>query len=112
MRRRVASVFFALAVLVACGGPAPEITRFQVPGQVTCRGVVPPAVPVEYATTGATTVEFAVDGEAPGASAGYPASGRAELPFPCDGGRHTYSLTATSSDGKETTRRVTVEETP
>ena len=59
------------------------------------------SVSAQYRTTGATTVGFEVDGQAPGAQAGLDASGAANVPdVPCDGKSHQITLVATNSDGQ------------
>ncbi|MFN8183993.1 MAG: hypothetical protein U0R23_06195 [Candidatus Nanopelagicales bacterium] len=59
------------------------------------------AVSAQYRTTGATTVAFDVDGQAPGAQAGLETSGAADVPdVPCDGKSHQITLVATNADGQ------------
>ncbi len=58
------------------------------------------AVSANYSTTDATTVSFEVDGQAPGAQAGLPTSGTANVPdVPCDGKSHQITLVAGNAEG-------------
>lgn len=76
--------------------PNPTIKAFNVvAGQ--CQGKTL-QVTAQYATANATSVEFEVDGQAPGAQAGLDTSGTANVPdVPCDGKSHQITLVATNA---------------
>ena len=78
----------------------PAITALAGPAEVTC-STDEATVPLTWATSNATTVEFSVDGQPLSAAAGYPVSGTGNVPVPCDSGTHDISLTA-SGDGSIT----------
>lgn len=91
-------------------GGTPIIERFTVPGTAACApGDDTTEIEISWAATGADGVELSVDGQAPGASAGYGAEGTASLPVPCDGSSHEIGLTASNTAGDTTsaTREVT-----
>ena len=52
-------------------------------------------MPLTWATTDATAVDFSVDGQPLPAAAGYPTSGKGNVPVPCDSGTHEVTLQAT-----------------
>jgi hypothetical protein len=77
-------------------GPAvrgPVITAFHVISEITCTGATA-AVPAAWATRGAQTVSFEVDGQPLSAAAGYATSGTGNIPVPCDGREHQILLVA------------------
>lgn len=80
------------------------ITKFAAPSAVVCPSSPPTAVvtaKIHYATTGATSVGFMIDGESPGAGAGYdPKRGVASLDFPCNRSSHRYTIVASADTGK------------
>jgi hypothetical protein len=106
----------ALAALVAgCGGgkksTAPEIVKFQGPSTVSCAKTQSALVKFSYATKNVTAVDQEIDGQAPGASAGYsPKGGTMRFAFNCPG-PHTLTLTASSSSGKTVSKSVRVTST-
>lgn len=62
-----------------------------------------------YTTTGATTVAFEVDGQAPGAQAGLDTSGTANVPdVPCDGKSHQITLVASNAANQNVQATQTV----
>lgn len=77
---------------VAATGPA--INALAGPAEVTC-STGEATVPLTWATSNATAVEFSVDGQPVPAGAGYPTTGTGNVAVPCDGGTHEVSLTAT-----------------
>jgi len=75
------------------------VTTFSV-GTFDCpAGATEAPVKVSWQTQAATAVEFAIDGQAPGASAGYGPSGTANLSVPCNGKTHEISVTALNDSG-------------
>jgi hypothetical protein len=91
-------------------GGSPIIETFDVPSTAECpAGSDTASVEVSWVATGADGVELSVDGEAPGASAGYGAEGSASLAVPCDGRSHEIGLTAFDAEGRtaSTERNVT-----
>lgn len=93
--------------------PNPTIKSYNVvAGQ--CQGKTL-QVTAQYATANATSVQFEVDGQAPGAQAGLQTSGSANVPdVPCDGKRHQITLVATNSAGQsvQATQSVSGEAVP
>lgn len=87
-------------------GSGPVITAFHVIGEITCSGSSAPA-PASWSTRGAQTVSFEVDGQAPGAGAGYPVSGTGDIPVPCDGREHEVEIVA-AAGGTQVTRSAHV----
>lgn len=89
------------------GGEKPTIDSFTVSAD-GCTGETA-NVSATYATTGAETVEFEVDGEAPGAQAGLPTSGTENVPdVPCDGATHQITLVATNASDSSVQQTHTV----
>ena len=82
----------------------PIITKMAAPESVVCPSSPKDAVKevtIAYSVTDATTVEFLIDGEDPGAQAGLdPKRGRATLDFVCNKASHKYTLVATGKSGK------------
>jgi hypothetical protein len=75
---------------------APSITRFDLLDDVVCGGGTV-AVSAAWVTQNATAVNFSVDGQPLPAAAGFPVTGVARIPVPCDGNAHKVTLTATGS---------------
>lgn len=75
----------------------PKVLTFEV-GDAMCTADSG-AVKVTWTTEHATGVEFAVDGESPGASAGFGPSGDTTLDIPCSGGTSTISITPSNDEG-------------
>lgn len=86
------------------------ITQFDLSDPSSCDNGMS-SVTATYATTGvseAGAVNFAVDGESPGAGAGYEPSGTADFPLPCDGASHEITISVGSgSDSKTESKSVT-----
>jgi len=102
-----ASVVHSIKTIPSGGGTKPVIDSFSLtaPG---CQGDTV-KVKATYSTTNAETVAFEVDGEDPGAQAGLPTSGKANVPdVPCDGKSHQITLVATSSSDKSVQQSQTV----
>jgi hypothetical protein len=74
----------------------PVITGFHTISEITCTGAQA-AVPAAWATRGAQTVSFEVDGQPLSAAAGYATSGTGNIPVPCDGREHQILLVATNA---------------
>jgi hypothetical protein len=75
---------------------APSITRFDLLDDVACGGGTV-EVSAAWVTQNAQAVNFSVDGQPLPAAAGFPVTGVARIPVPCDGNAHTVTLTATGS---------------
>ena len=102
-----ASVVHSIRTIPSGGGTKPVIDSFSVtaPG---CQGDTV-KVKATWQTTNAETVAFEVDGQNPGAQAGLPTSGTANIPdVPCDGKSHQITLVATSSSDKSVQQSQTV----
>jgi hypothetical protein len=91
----VITSFAASASVVAC--PATDVSTT----------VGPPTVTLSWTTQNATGVDLAVDG--PGLYASYGPNGNTLITVPCDGGTHTYMLTAKGAGGATAQRTVSVE---
>lgn len=89
----------------------PTIESFSMPAEVACTGAQA-AVPVAWTTSNAAGVSFAVDGQPVPAGAGYPASGRGNVPVPCDNSDHTVTLTAGGGGGTSAEHSGTVHTVP
>ena len=76
------------------------ITTFDVKNQISCTGTVAIATQATYATEGAASVAFVVDGEQVAGT--LPASGTFDLPLTCDGRSHTVVLVAVDDTGATT----------
>ncbi|MGE3285150.1 MAG: hypothetical protein AB7J32_03470 [Pseudonocardia sp.] len=83
--------------------PDPVITSFHMIAEFDCPGGTA-SVPAAWTTKDTTSVSFAVNGTALPNAAGYPVSGTAELPVPCDGKSHSVTLTA--KDGAASVKRT------
>lgn len=88
------------------GGTAPDgpgeatIASLEVKNQISCTGSVAITTGATYATDGAASVAFVVDGEqVPGTP---PTSGTFDLPISCDGRSHTVLLVAVDAEGRTT----------
>lgn len=86
--------------------PRPRIVSFDVPARVSCGTVT--SIKVRWATSDATIVKLDVD--ASGAFQFDAPTGSARLPFPCDGGGHSYRLVAVGADGHEVAKLRRVEQ--
>lgn len=87
-------------------GTAPDgpgeatITSLEVKNQISCTGSVEITTGATYATEGAASVAFVVDGEqVPGSP---PTSGTFDVPLSCDGRSHTVLLVAVDAEGRTT----------
>jgi len=125
--RRLALLAVALtvaALAAGCGGgsknprkttiPAPTIrptvVRFSGPDAVPCgkKGQVK-TVSFRYETKNATSVEPQIDGENPGAQAGYPPrKGTMRFSYMCPG-PHTLTITAFNPKGQSASKTAKVE---
>lgn len=81
----------ATSTPAAATGPA--IEALAGPAEVTC-STDQAAVPLTWATSNATAVDFSVDGQPLSAAAGYPTTGKGNVPVDCDNGTHEITLTA------------------
>ncbi len=88
--------------------PAPRIDRFEVPARVACGTVT--SIEARWATSHAVAVKLDVD--ASGAFEFGAPDGASRLPFPCDGGAHTYRVVAVGADGTEVSRVRRVDQAP
>lgn len=76
------------------------IESFDVRNQISCTGDVDVTTAVDYATAGATSVAFLVDGaQVPGSA---PLAGSFDIPIACDGRSHTVVLVAVDALGVTT----------
>jgi hypothetical protein len=75
------------------------VTSFTVATLDCPSGAAQAPVEVSWQTDATTAVELAIDGQPPGASAGYGPSGTANLPIPCDGKTHKVAVTALNDSG-------------
>jgi hypothetical protein len=88
---------------------APEIVTFKGPSAVPCqkKGQIK-TVSFRYETRNATAVEPEIDGQAPGAQAGYdPAGGTMRFEYKCLG-PHRLTITAFGKGGKQASKTATV----
>jgi len=85
----------------AATGPGDAtITSLEVKNQISCTGSVEITTGAAYATEGAASVAFVVDGEqVPGSP---PTSGSFDIPLSCDGRSHTVLLVAVDAEGRTT----------
>jgi hypothetical protein len=101
-------IVLVILLLTSSGGNsnhAVTINSFNVPSTVNCSG--PTTIGVSWSTTNATQVVLSIDGSAPYKT--YSGSNGADtVPFACNGGAHTYAITATSGSGARSTRTQTV----
>jgi hypothetical protein len=119
VRRMLGILTLALLAAAACGQPqsgtpsgatptgqpaasGPVITAFHIINDVTCTGAQT-EVPASWVTTLTKSVAFQVDGKPVSAGAGYPTSGKGNVPVPCDGKEHKVVLVAS---GEGTTSAV------
>lgn len=100
------------AALAGCGKKAsgPEIVTFTGPSVVSCgTSGQTKTVSFTYKTKNATSVEPEVDGQSPGAQAGYdPTGGTMSFPYICPG-PHTVTITAMDDKGKSVSKSATLE---
>jgi len=75
---------------------APSIGRFDVLDDVTCSGTTV-EVAASWTTQNAQAVNFSVDRQPLPLAAGFPVTGAANIPVPCDGAAHKVTLTATGT---------------
>jgi hypothetical protein len=105
-------VSLAAVGLAGCGGSGssgPKIVTFKGPAAVSCakNGQIK-SVSYAYKTTGATAVEPEIDGQAPGAQAGYnPSGGNMHFSYICPG-PHKFTITASNDKGKSVSKSVSV----
>lgn len=89
----------------------PEIVTFDGPSSISCSGGGTKVVSFAYETKNAITVEPEIDGQNPGAQAGYPAhSGSMGFTFICPG-PHTVTIVASNSAGQSVSKSATVTST-
>lgn len=86
--------------------PAPVITSFTTPDSIDCHNGDFQEFTAAWTTQNTVKVTISIDG--PGVYNEYSAIGEASLPFNCSSA-HTFTLTAHSSDGRSTTRSVTLQ---
>lgn len=85
-----------------------RIASFTV-GDADCSaGATTAEVAVEWNGVNATSADFAVDGQAPGAQAGFGGSGRTMLSVPCDGDDHTIEVTVSNAAGETASQTAQV----
>ena len=110
-RALLVAVTAATVVLAGCGGSSgPQIVTFKGPSAVSCakNGSIK-TVSYVYATKNATAVEPEIDGQPPGAQAGYdPNAGHMRFAYACPG-PHKLTITASNDKGKSVSKTVTVE---
>ncbi len=99
-------VVLVVLLLTSSGGnDGVTIDSFNLPTTVNCSG--PTTIGVSWTTTNATQVVLSIDGSTPFRT--YTGSTGADtVPFACNGANHTYTLTAKSSSGSQTTQTQTV----
>ncbi|HEX9415995.1 MAG TPA: hypothetical protein VF895_04745 [Gaiellaceae bacterium] len=102
----------AVGLVAGCGGGSsgPEIVKFSGPDIVPCgkSGEVK-TVAFQYETKNATAVEPEIDGQPPGAQAGYdPNSGTMSFAYICPG-PHTMTITASGKGGKTVSKSAQIE---
>jgi hypothetical protein len=85
-----------------------KIVSFTAPKQNTCTGNLA-SIPGSWETSGASSVEFSVDGEPVSMGAGYPVTGESDILVPCDGDKHVIELTATSPKDKSVSDEIVVD---
>jgi hypothetical protein len=88
---------------------APEIVTFKGPSAVPCgkKGQIQ-TVSFKYATKNATAVEPEIDGQPPGAQAGYdPKGGTMHFNYICPG-PHKLTISAFGANGKQASKTVNV----
>ncbi len=83
-------------------GAEPSFTELQAPSAVTCdAGASTVVAEIAYATANAETIEYTIDGEAPGAQAGFGPSGTIGASLPCDGRSHVVAVTPFGAGGTQ-----------
>jgi len=89
------SSFTSSATTIAC--PSPDVS--------TTLG--PPSITLSWTTERATGVDLSVDGG--GVYASYGPSANTTLAVPCDGGTHTYTLTAKATGAQSASQTISVQ---
>ncbi|MEX2274506.1 MAG: hypothetical protein WEA10_02930 [Actinomycetota bacterium] len=84
----------------------PEITRFEVPGRLTCPDPVSEMVTIRFRVVRANQVRFDLDGQ-PLSSRGFPNKGTALFDLPCDGKNHALTLLAFTQGSDEVAAQAT-----
>jgi hypothetical protein len=115
MRLRASFTLLVAAVSVAaagCGGSSsskPQIVTFKGPSVVSCvKKGQSKTVSFLYKTTNATAVEPEIDGQPPGAQAGFnPKGGHMLFAYICPG-PHKLTITASGKNRKSVSKSVTV----
>ncbi len=94
------------------GGPA--ITTFEIETSVSCTRGGTFSAPAQWTTSAnVESVDYTIDGEAPGAQAGLPTNGSGNLgPIPCDGQPHDVTFTAYADANSSTSVSRTVTGAP
>ncbi|MBK9178029.1 MAG: hypothetical protein IPM45_00415 [Acidimicrobiales bacterium] len=83
-------------------GAEPSFTELEGPSTVTCDpGASTVVAEITFATADADTIEHTIDGEAPGAQAGFGPSGTIGADLPCDGGTHVVAVTPLGAGGSQ-----------
>lgn len=114
MRTAAAAILAGLTIAAAgCGGSgssAPQIVTFKGPSVVSCvKNSQVKTASYLYKTKDATAVEPEIDGQPPGAQAGYnPKGGHMHFAYICPG-PHKFTITASNDKGKSVSKSVTVE---
>lgn len=87
-----------------------NIPQFDVPSSLSCARGATFSVPATWTTTANVfAVDYTIDGQAPGAQAGLPTSGRGDLgPVACDGQPHEITFYAYADANSSTSVRRTV----
>jgi hypothetical protein len=87
----------------------PRLTELNGPTDVTCgAGSASVTAEITYATSGADTISYTVDGQAPGAQAGFGPSGTIGAELPCDGGSHVVAVTPIGNGSEGPTESLTI----
>lgn len=91
--------------------PRPVVLTLTAPASTECTNAGA-AVPVEWTTRNATSVELSVDGEPLSADAGEPVDGGTTVPLACDGEAHRVAVTAYGAGSSAATYAVQVATVP
>jgi hypothetical protein len=104
----------ASATSVTTAAPGPAITSFTsssttiaCPSPDVSTTLGPPSITLSWTTERATGVDLSVDGG--GVYASYGPSGSTTITVPCDGGTHTYTLTAKAAGGQSGSQTISVQ---
>jgi hypothetical protein len=92
-------------------GEGPRVESIEVVPPAAC-GPGDAQVVVRYATSGATTVAFAVDQASPAGGEPPPPTGEHVLAVACDGRSHTVLLVALDAEGRQAVASAVVTTTP